>query len=327
MPADVADELDFLAHLGERGLDAALDAARLACHVLLDHDLDALFTGRAKQRIRRVRARGEVAVGDCLLRDFIGRDYGADRQSATEVLRDRDDVRSDVLMKLEAEQMTRFAETGLRLVEDHEHAALVELLAQRAEVAGWWDDHTAGAEDRLTDETRGLAREVRVRQLHAHLEAGEAACRMLLRERAAVAIGRHDRRCRGGDDRVLASAPGERKGAREIRCRPMQTRVEADDVQTAGGLPAEIDRGFDRVAAADEEEGALERLREDLPEGLMQAQARRIQHCIAGMEQRLHRLGDHLDHARMLMAQARAHLTGLKIQIFLAVGVVDERTF
>src|SRR5215475_7512530 len=61
-PAHVPDDLEPLRHLVEGALHAALDPRRLARHVLFHHHVETGQARRAENRVRRVRARGEVAA-------------------------------------------------------------------------------------------------------------------------------------------------------------------------------------------------------------------------------------------------------------------------
>ncbi len=104
----------------------------------------------------------------------------------------------------------------------------------------------------------------------------------------------------------------------------MQPGMQPDRVEPAGRLARQVDRGLDRVAAADQKQRFLERLRQQLAELFMQAEARHVQHRVAGVHQALQRLLDDRDDARVLVAERRGHLAGLEVEILPALGVDDN---
>ena len=118
-----------------------------------------------------MRAGGKVALVDGPLRDLIRRTHRADRQAAAKVLGDGDDIRHHAVFVLATEKLAGFAESGLRLIEDHQHAALIACRAKRLVITGRRHDDTARAEHRLANEGRGLRGEIGVGQLQTGFEA------------------------------------------------------------------------------------------------------------------------------------------------------------
>src|SRR5437764_3286506 len=100
--------------------------------------------------------------------------------------------------------------------------------------------------------------------------------------------------------------------------------MQPEHIEPAGGLARQIDRGLDRIAAADQEQRAFERFRQQLAELLVEAQPRHVQHRVAGVHQGFEGPLDRRDDARVLMPERRAHLAGLEIEVFLALGIDDR---
>src|SRR5579864_6370969 len=113
--------------------------------------------------------RREETVRDSAIGDLGGAADRADRQAATKMLGNRDDVGRHARLVLETKQLPRLAEASLRFIENQCHAARTHLVLQRLVVALRWHNDTTRAEHRLADEGGWLAGEIRIRQLEAGL--------------------------------------------------------------------------------------------------------------------------------------------------------------
>ena len=124
---------------------------------------------------------------------------------------------------------------------------------------------------------------------------------------------------------MLAARPAEAQGAGDQRRRAMQAVVQPEHVESARRLAREVHRGFDGVTAADEEQRLRERRRQQTAEPLVQEQPRHVEHRVRGVDERARGLDDRSHHTRMVVAEGRAHLTGLEVEVTLARGVRDRR--
>ncbi len=97
--------------------------------------------------------------------------------------------------------------------------------------------------------------------------------------------------------------------------------MQSDHVSAACGLSRQIDGGLDGVAAAHQKERFLQWLGQQLAQSPVQFQSWHVEHGVGGVDERIQRLFDRRNHARMAVTDGAAHLSGLKIQIFLALDV------
>ena len=112
---------------------------------------------------------------------------------------------------------------------------------------------------------------------------------------------------------MFPTVPIEGNRTGDVTGRAVKPRVETNDIETACRLSRKIDRRFDGVAAGNQKYRLLQGARQDLSKLLMQAEARHVEHRVAGMQQALHGRRNPLYHPRMLMAECGPHLPGLEI--------------
>ena len=215
------------------------------------------------------------------------------------------------------------AETGLRLVVDQQRAPPIQLLAQCGQVLDRQLDHAAGADDRFHDYRRRPARALFVQGLQAVVEGGETAALGVALVGTAIAIGRWhgvdvgNARAVPGAGAEIAHGPGDIGEA-------VEGEAQRPDSRAAGGAAGQQDRAFVGVGARLQEHGARQRRIECFSEPLRERDLGHVVEDRAGMGKRLGALRDGLGHPRIVVAERRAHLAGIEVQVFLSRSVPNQ---
>ena len=168
----------------------------------------------------------------------------------------------------------------------------------------------------------GTAGGLGVDQLEARIQAGEFAVGEGLAQGTAVAVGR-DHRHRAGHGRPIAGVPaGVGQRARRIR-HAVEADVRARDLEAAGVLARDVDRGLVGVGARLQEQALLERGRHDRGQALGQLHLFVVEVARVGVDQGVAGLRDGRRDRGLVVAEPGAHLAAVEVEVALAVDILD----
>src|SRR5579872_928458 len=239
--------------------------------------------------------------------DRFRRNDGTDRYPAAEMLRDRDDIGCDALLLLECVRRAELRKTGLRLIEHQQHPALVALFFYLFHPAGRRLDDPSGAEQRLGDDGSLMPRRFGVEKLEARIDAGDLAFGKRLADRAAITIRREHRVGTGRKRSDLVAPTGMRNGTWHFG-KAVVARVRAHDLVAVRCFFGHGHRRFNRFTARTVEDALLQRRRCNLSEPRREHDLVNAIERVAGIADRLRRLGDRLCYPWMIVPECRAHL-------------------
>ena len=267
-------------------------------------------------------AEGEPAV-ERTIRDRVRRHHGADRQAAAEMLGQRHDVRHHAVLAVGVEG-AELAEPGLRLVEDQQRAARLQARLQCLEVARRQLDHAARADERLGDDRRQVVRAFAVEQVEADRQQRRPPVVALGIHRRAIGVGGRDRVQVRDRRPVPAGGRGEAHGAGHIGI-AVEAQMQRADAAAPGRTPGEEQRGLVGIGAGLDEERAAERRIEGLRQAGGEAELRRVEIDRARVGERAEPFPHRGAHARVVVAERRAHLPRIEVEVGPVLGIEDLR--
>ncbi|CAM5373953.1 hypothetical protein SALBM135S_02576 [Streptomyces alboniger] len=253
-----------------------------------------------------------------LLLDLRTGDHGCEGQSGAEGLGQGQDVGHHTVA-LEGVPGSGAAETGLRLIQDQQHAALSALGPQGGEVPGGWLDDAARAEDRL-DETRGQAAgRLGVDQVEGEVQLsapvqGAVGCG----EVGPVGVRYGDGEVAGGA-RAVALAARTVGGGRGCLRHAVPGPGEGDDLVLAGDELGHAERGFVGLGACRQEEGLLQWRGQGVGEPAGEVDHGTAEHAAVEVVEVGDLPLDGGDDRRVRVAENRTHLARGEVEYLAAV--------
>ena len=193
---------------------------------------------------------------------------------------------------------------------------------ERHEVARRHLDHAARADERLGDDRGEVVRALAVEQVEGDREQRPPPVLALRAHRRAVGVGRGDRVEVRNRRPVAPGGRGEAHGAGHVGV-AVKAQVQRADAAAPGGAAGEEHRRLVGIGARLDEERAAERGVEGLREARGETELRRVEVDRARMGQRAEALAHGCGHARVVVAQRRAHLARVEVEVGPAVGVED----
>ena len=235
-----------------------------------------------------------------------------------ERLRQRDEIRHHAVV-LAIEHAARAAEPGLRLVDDHQHAALARPLGRRLQIALGRHDDAAARQDRFEDQRGGAAGRLAVEQFEAVVEFRFPVVGVAIHELRAIRRRRRQRE--RSRQRRAVSLPAAREGRRRGATRDAVPRArQRQHLVAARRRLGHAQRGFVRFAARRQQQHAAELARRQLGQLLREVDHRPRQELAVEMHEFAGLLADHRGDLGMAVAEDRAHLPRREIEDAAAVG-------